>query len=373
MPSPPERSLALRKIIHVDMDAFFAAVEQRDRPELRGLPVIVGGDPNGRGVVATCSYEARRFGIHSAMSAARARSLCPQAIFVRPRMDAYREASRQVMAILRSYTPLVEPLSLDEAFLDVTAATADGILAVEIAREILGRIHRETGLTASAGVSYNKLLAKLASDWRKPHGLFVIPPERGLDFLAPLPVGKLHGVGPATVKKLSAMGIDTVSDLRAMTQERLMRCFGKAGAWFYEVARGIDRRPVQPTRQRKSVGTERTFSENLEDRRTMLATLQQMAGQVAARLQALALAGCTVNIKARFPDFATVTRAHTATEVIGSTETIVALLPELLDRAVPQRASVRLLGITVSGLAQIQAASRGARQLNLLDEISDLR
>ncbi|MDA8153783.1 DNA polymerase IV [Acidithiobacillus acidisediminis] len=165
MPSPtPERSPELRKIIHVDMDAFFAAVEQRDRPELRGLPVIVGGDPNGRGVVATCSYEARRFGIRSAMSAAKARSLCPQAIFVRPRMEAYREASRQVMAILRSYTPLVEPLSLDEAFLDVTAVTANGTLAGEIAREILDRIHQETGLTASAGVSYNKLLAKLASD-----------------------------------------------------------------------------------------------------------------------------------------------------------------------------------------------------------------
>ena len=184
MSGPASQSAAkLRKIIHVDMDAFFAAVEQRDRPELRGQPLIVGGDPNGRGVVATCSYEARRFGIHSAMSAARARSLCPQAIFVRPRMDAYREASRQVMRILRSYTALVEPLSLDEAFLDVTAATAGGTLAVEIAREVLDRIHRETELTASAGVSYNKLLAKLASDWRKPNGLFVIPPERGLDFL----------------------------------------------------------------------------------------------------------------------------------------------------------------------------------------------
>ncbi|XTI72574.1 DNA polymerase IV [Acidithiobacillus sp. AC3] len=369
----PESNPDLRKIIHVDMDAFFAAVEQRDKPELCGLPVVVGGDPKGRGVVATCSYEARRFGIHSAMSAARARSLCPQAIFVRPRMEAYREASRQVMGILRSYTALVEPLSLDEAFLDVTAATAGGTLAVEIAREVLDRIHRETGLTASAGVSYNKLLAKLASDWRKPHGLFVIPPERGLDFLAPLPVGKLHGVGPATVKKLSAIGVETISDLRKMAQEQLIAVFGKAGAWFYEVARGIDRRPVQPTRQRKSVGTERTFSVNLEDRRTMLATLQQMAGQVAARLHALALVGYTVNVKARFHDFTTVTRAHTATEVITNTETIIAWLPELLDQAVPQGASVRLLGITVSGLVQIQASSRGARQLNLLDGNPDLR
>ena len=167
MPDPvPESNPDIRKIIHVDMEAFFAAVEQRDRPELRGQPLIVGGDPNGRGVVATCSYEARRFGIHSAMTAARARSLCPQAIFVRPRMEAYREASRQVMGILRCYTPLVEPLSLDEAFLDVTAATADGVLAMQIAREIRARIQRETGLSASAGVSYNKLLAKLASDWR---------------------------------------------------------------------------------------------------------------------------------------------------------------------------------------------------------------
>ena len=374
MPGPVRESNPdLRKIIHVDMDAFFAAVEQRDKPELRGLPVVVGGDPKGRGVVATCSYEARRFGIHSAMSAARARSLCPQAIFVRPRMEAYREASRQVMGILRSYTPLVEPLSLDEAFLDVTAATAGGTLAVEIAREVLDRIHRETGLTASAGVSYNKLLAKLASDWRKPSGIFVIPPQRGLDFLAPLPVGKLHGVGPATVKRLSAMGIQTVSDLRTLLRETLIAHFGKAGAWFYEVAQGIDGRPVQPTRQRKSVGTERTFSKNLEDRSVMLATLQEMAAQVAARLQVLALVGYTVNIKARFPDFTTVTRAHTATEGIGNTDAIAALLPELLDRAVPKSASVRLLGITVSGLVHVQAASRVAHQMSLLDEILNPR
>ena len=374
MPSPtPERSRNLRKIIHVDMDAFFAAVEQRDRPELRGLPVIVGGDPNGRGVVATCSYEARRFGIHSAMSAAKARSLCPQAIFVRPRMDAYREASRQVMTILRSYTPLVEPLSLDEAFLDVTAATAGGTLAVEIAQGILDRIHRETGLTASAGVSYNKLLAKLASDWRKPHGLFVIPPERGLAFLAPLPVGKLHGVGPATVKKLSAMDVETVLDLRNLSLEFLVTHFGKSGGWFYEVARAIDERPVQPSRQRKSVGTEHTFSKNLEDRRVMLTTLQEMAAQVAARLQALNLVGHTVNTKARFPDFTTVTRAHTATEGIGSADAIAALLPELLDRAVPKSASVRLLGVTVSGLVHALAASRVAHQMSLLDEIPNSR
>jgi len=336
LPDPvPESNPDLRKIIHVDMDAFFAAVEQRDHPELRGQAVVVGGDPAGRGVVATCSYEARRFGIHSAMTAARARSLCPQAVFLRPRMEAYWEASRQVMGILRSYTPLVEPLSLDEAFLDVTAATADGVLAVRIAGEIRARIERETGLTASAGVSYNKLLAKLASDWRKPNGLCVVPPERGLTFLAPLPASKLHGVGPATVKKLSSMGIHTVLDLRNASRETLIAQFGKAGLWFYEIARGIDRRPVQPSRQRKSVGTERTFPENLEDRKVMLAILQEMAGQVAARLQSLGLAGRTVSIKARFPHFETVTRAHTDTQAIWRAEAISACLPGLLAKAVP--------------------------------------
>ena len=366
MPDPHSKHCAeLRKVIHVDMDAFFAAVEQRDHPELRGQPVIVGGDPAGRGVVATCSYEARRFGIHSAMTAARARSLCPRAIFLRPRMDAYRETSRRVMGILRCYTPLVEPLSLDEAFLDVTAATADGVLAVRIARDIRTRIERETGLTASAGVSYNKLLAKLASDWRKPNGLFVVPPERGLAFLAPLPVGKLHGVGPATVKKLSAMGIHTVLDLRNASREILIAQFGKVGLWFYEVARGIDRRPVQPSRQRKSVGTERTFPENLADPKVMLATLQQMAGQVSDHLHTLGLAGRTVSIKARFPDFATVTRAHTDAQGIWRTEAIPAGLPV--------RASVRLLGVTVSGLSSVEVVPPDAGQMNLLEEAVDLR
>ena len=378
MPDPVSaNSAGLRKIINVDIDAFFAAVVQRDHPELRGQAVVVVGDPVGRGVVATCSYEARRFGIHSAMTAARARSLCSQAVFLHPRMEAYQEASCQVMGILRRYTPLVEPLSLDEAFLDVSAATADGVLAVQIAREIRARIERETGLTASAGVSYNKLLAKLASDWRKPNGLLVVPPEHGLAFLAPLPVGKLHGVGPATVKKLSSMGIYTVLDLRNASREALIAQFGKTGLWFYEIARGIDRRPVQPSRQRKSVGTERTFPENLEDPKVMLATLQQIAGQVATRLQALGLAGRTVSIKARFPDFATVTRAHTDAQAIWRTEAISACLPGLLAKAIPAglpvHASVRLLGVTVSGLAKVNADPANAGQLNLLEEADHQR
>lgn len=358
----------LRKIIHVDLDAFFAAVEQRDHPELRGKPVIVGGDPAGRGVVATCSYEARHYGIHSAMTAARARSLCPQAIFLRPRMEAYRESSRQVMAILRRYTALVEPLSLDEAFLDVTAATANDVLAVQIAREIRATVRQETGLTISAGVSYNKLLAKLASDWRKPDGLFVIPPEKGMAFLATLPVGKLHGVGPATVKKLSAMGIHTVLDLRNTPREILIAQFGKIGAWFAEIARGRDHRPVQPSRARKSVGVERTFSQNLEDRHLMLSILQEMAGQVSAHLRAQGLAGRTVGIKVRFSDFTTVTRAYSYSQSIWRPETIHACLPGLLDKAMPSGSpvSIRLLGVTVSTLNK-EESPRHLGQMNLLD------
>jgi len=285
-------------------------------------------------------------------------------------------SKRRAMTILRNYTTLVEPLSLDEAFLDVTAATADGVLAMQIAREIRARIQRETGLSASAGVSYNKLLAKLASDWRKPNGLFVVPPEHGLAFLAPLPVSKLHGIGPATVKKLSSMGIHTVLDLRNASGEALIAQFGKAGLWFYEMARGIDMRPVQPSRQRKSVGTERTFPENLEDRKVMLAILREMAGQVAARLQALGLAGRTVSIKARFPDFETVTRAHTDAQAIWRAEAISACLPGLLAKAVPPdlpaHASVRLLGVTVSGLADVDADPADAGQMDLLEVIAPI-
>ncbi|MDX5935727.1 DNA polymerase IV [Acidithiobacillus thiooxidans] len=361
----------IRKIIHVDMDAFFAAVEQRDHPELQGQPVIVGGDPAGRGVVATCSYEARRFGIHSAMTAARARSLCPQAIFLRPRMEAYRKASRQVMNILRRYTPLVEPLSLDEAFLDVTVATADGILAVQIAREIRWCIQQETGLIASAGVSYNKLLAKLASDWRKPNGLFVIPPEKGLDFLSPLPVGKLHGVGPATVKKLSTLGIHTVLDLRNAERETLIAQFGKTGLWFYEIARGIDKRPVQPSRQRKSVGAERTFPQNINDPQVMLAHLQEMASQVSARLITVGLAGRTISIKVRFSDFETITRAYTHAQAVWRKEDLIACLPDLLDKALPveSQPSIRLLGVSVSGMLRPEDSDKHTGQMDLLEEI----
>ncbi|WP_298212466.1 DNA polymerase IV [Ferrimicrobium sp.] len=369
-----ETTSSIRKIIHVDMDAFFAAVEQRDHPELRGQPVIVGGDPAGRGVVATCSYEARRFGVHSAMTASRAKSLCPQGIFIRPRMDAYRQTSHQVMEILQSYTSLVEPLSLDEAFLDVTEATSNGVLAVQIAQEVRTRIERETGLTASAGVSYNKLLAKLASDWRKPDGLMVIPPERGLSFLAPLHVSKLHGVGPATVDKLAQLGIHTVLDLRNASQQTLVSHFGKLGLWFGEIANGIDLRPVQPNRVRKSVGCERTFQTDLNDRQDMMTVLIEMTERVSSHLYALGLAGRTVSIKVRFPDFKTVTRALTVSEPIWRLEAISAVLPTLLARAIPSErgvhASVRLLGVALNGLVNTEANLDTVDQLSLLDEIA---
>jgi len=361
-----------RKIIHVDMDAFFAAIEQRDNPDLQGKPVVVGGDPSGRGVVATCSYEARRFGIHSAMAASRAKALCPQAVFLRPRMDAYRKTSQHVMSILRSYTPLVEPLSLDEAFLDVTAATEDGTLAVQIAQEIRARIQRETGLTASAGVSYNKIIAKLASDWHKPNGIMVVPPSRGLTFLAPLHVSKLHGIGPSTVDKLAHLGISTVMDLRNAPSITLVEHFGKLGIWFHQIANGIDLRQVQPDRERKSVGSERTFPTNLTDMQDMVNIVGELVEQVSSHLSRSGLAGRTISLKARFPDFTTVTRSLTVLEPIWRREDIMAVVTVLLPKAVPTDkgvpASIRLLGVSVSTLVDTTMHRSSLTQLNLFSE-----
>lgn len=286
-----------RKIIHIDMDAFFASVEQRDHPEWKGLPVIVGGDPQSRGVVATCSYEARVFGIHSALSAAKAYRLCPQAIFVRPRMDTYRAASQEIMAVLGGFTDLVEPLSLDEAYLDVTDILGPQGLARDLALQIQQGILQKTGLTASAGVSYNKLLAKLASGWRKPHGLTVVPPGRGAEFLADLPIGKLHGIGPATARKMQELGIVQVQDLRKWTRNDLERHFGKAGSWYYLVCRGDDPRPVQPQRQRKSVGSERTFTEDIEDAAMLMENLDGLAERTWERLCGAEATGKTITVK----------------------------------------------------------------------------
>src|ERR1019366_3390710 len=253
---------APRRIIHIDMDAFYASVEQRDNPALRGLPVAVGGSRE-RGVVAAASYEARRFGVHSAMASVTAKRKCPELVFVPPRFDVYRAVSRRIHAIFECYTPLVQPLSLDEAHLDVTAPLIDLGSATAIAREIRARIREETGLTASAGVSYNKFLAKLASDYRKPDGLFVITPRMGPAFVAALPVGKFHGIGPATAAKKNVPGGFTGADLRQRTREFLTSRFGKAGDYYYAAARGEDNRPVVADRQRKSIGAETTFARDL--------------------------------------------------------------------------------------------------------------
>ncbi len=339
-----------RKIIHIDMDAFFAAVEQRDHPELRGKPVVVGGDPGGRGVVATCSYEARRFGIHSAMSCARAYRLCPQAIFVRPRFDAYRQASQQIREIFLQYTDLVEPLSLDEAFLDVTENKPHNPSATWVAQEIRQKIFAATGLTASAGVSYNKFLAKLASDMQKPDGLTLITPEQAQGVIDRLPVRRFHGVGRVTEQRMQSLGILTGADLRLRTLEELREKFGKAGDYYYNIARGIDLRPVVPNRVRKSIGKETTLSEDIADLGSMLTILGDLAEKVAAILQVKQTSGLTLTLKVKYADFQTVTRSVSCGEPIEQASEMLRLAEELLQKTAAGERAVRLLGLTVSSL-----------------------
>ncbi len=341
---------AVRKVIHIDMDAFYASVEQRDHPELRQRPVIVGGDPNGRGVVATCSYEARKFGIHSAMPAARAYRLCPQAIFVRPRFSVYRQVSQQIREIFLSYTDLVEPLSLDEAYLDVTVNKFNIQSATWIAQEIRRKIRQTTGLTASAGISYNKFLAKIASDVNKPDGLTLVTPEQANDFIAALPIRRFHGVGRVTEKKMQQLGINTGADLLRFSLEDLHRYFGKAGAYYYYIARGIDQRPVVPDRVRKSIGKETTLGEDLADRSRMLTILGGLSEQVAETLAAKQTSGLTLTLKVKYADFQQVTRSISREQAIESSEDILALAEELLKKTDAGEKSVRLLGVTVSHL-----------------------
>jgi DNA polymerase-4 len=342
----------MRKIIHVDMDAFFAAVEQRDNPELRGRPVVVGGDPGGRGVVATCSYEARSFGIHSAMSASRAYRLCPQAVFVRPRFEAYREVSRQVRQVFLDCTDLVEPLSLDEAYLDVTRNRLDNPSATRIAQLIRQRIFSETGLTASAGVSYNKFLAKVASDVNKPNGLTLVTPEQAADFIALLPVRRFHGVGRVTEQRMRRLGILTGADLRAALLEDLQRHFGSSGLYYYQIARGIDERPVEPNRVRKSIGKEITLAEDLADSAQMLTILGRQAEQIALLLRQSESAAHCLTLKVRFADFQTLTRSRTLAESFSEAAEMLAIAEELLAKTAAGQLSVRLLGLTVSHFNQ---------------------
>ncbi len=348
------------------MDAFFASVEQRDNPELRNRPLIVGGDPQGRGVVAACSYEARKFGIHSAMSCARAYKLCPQAEFVRPRKDRYLEVSRQIRAIFQEYADKVEPLSLDEAFLDLTINKKNIPSATWTAEAIRADIVRKTGLTASAGVSCNKFLAKVASDINKPDGITVITPEQALPFIRTLPVRKFFGVGKVTEKRMRGMGIKIGADLQRYSQQELMIFFGKAGIFFFNIVRGIDNRPVQSSRERKSIGTETTLRRDIRDRATMLSILTEQAEQVGNSLAVKEIAGRTLTLKIRYRDFTTVTRSITPPSPLVCPADIMDRVPRLLAATEAGKQQVRLLGLTISNLCPLtETEPTGMRQLLL--------
>lgn len=340
----------IRKIIHIDMDAFYASVEQRDNPSLRGKPVIVGGLPNSRGVVATCSYEAREYGIHSAMPSSVAQKLCPHAIFIKTDIEKYRRVSRQVMEIFRSCTDLVEPLSLDEAYLDVTQNKWGMNIATDVAREIKRRIASELHLTASAGVSYNKFLAKVGSGYQKPDGLVVIPPGKAQEFIDRLPIGKFFGVGEVTEKKFLSLGIETGADLRALSLEELTRLMGKRGAILYENARGIDHRPVVVNRPRKSIGKETTLSQDIYDRDDMLAIIEHLSEKVSQNLIARQQVAYRVTLKVKYSDFKQVSKSITLDEPIQDTSSLFGQAAELLNLIDLEGKGVRLLGVTTSRL-----------------------
>jgi DNA polymerase-4 len=353
---------ALRKIIHLDMDAFYASVEQRDDPALKGKPVAVGGSPQGRGVVAACSYEARKFGIHSAMPMARAVRACPELVIVRPNFAKYREVSQQVMAILRSVTPLVEPLSLDEAYLDVTENALHQPLAMEVAKHLKSRIFVETALTASAGVAPNKFLAKIASGWSKPNGLTVIAPERVEAFLQKLPVEALWGVGPVTAKKLRAIGVAKLVDVREADQGRLNKAVGSLAGWLQRLSRGDDPRQVTPDRPWKSISSEDTYPEDLVELKEMRAEIERLARRVAAQVAKKGLYARTVTIKVRYADFTTVTRSHTEEPATRDAAQITGRALMLLDRTAAGKRAVRLLGVGAHGLSGAQRSSATPEQ-----------
>lgn len=343
-------STHIRKIIHVDMDAFFASVEQRDHPELQGKPVAVGGSSR-RGVVAAASYEARQFGVKSAMPSVTAKRLCPDLIFVKGSFANYKSISQQINRIFADYTDLIEPLSLDEAYLDVTARCAEHQqTATEIAQIIKQRIQDELHLVASAGVSYNKFLAKVASDYDKPDGLYVIRPEQGAVFVEQLPIRAFRGVGPATEQKLKALGITTGLELKQHDIVMLQARFGKYGRYLYYAARAIDERPVRAQRERKSIGRERTFGEDITDMADIYAELQKIAEDVEARLQQKGQQAMTITLKVKYADFEQITRAHTLLQPIQTAADIMQPVPELIEKTEIPHRPVRLLGLTASHL-----------------------
>lgn len=340
----------LRKIIHVDMDAFYASVEQRDHPELRGKPIVVGHE-GGRGVVATASYEARRFGIHSAMASTMARRLCPQLIFVDGDMNHYKEVSAQIHAIFRRYTDLIEPISLDEAFLDVTENKKGIALAVEIARDIKKEIRQETGLVASAGVSYNKFLAKIASDYRKPDGLCTIHPDKAPEFIKSLPVESFWGVGPVTAKKMHSLGIHTGADLLTWSREMLTLTFGKSGLIYYDFARGIDNRPVEPLRIRKSLSCEHTFTRDILERKEIETHIAEAAEELASRIERKGFTGVTLTLKIKFFDFTNVSRSISRESEFFEKDDILSYAITLFESISTDFRPVRLIGLGVSNPA----------------------
>lgn len=354
----------MRKIIHIDMDAFFASVEQRDNPHLRGKPIAVARDA-ARCVVTTASYEARRYGVRSALSVAKAKRLCPRLILVPPRFDVYKKVSTELHEIFRRYTDWVEPLSLDEAYLDVTHSPT-GKTATQIAREIRAAVRSELRLTASAGVSYNKFLAKIASDLRKPDGLSRILPKQADAFLAQLPVESFFGVGPAIAKKLHALGIFTGAELRERSREELTEIFGKLGSWFFEIVRGNDPRTVDPHRERISCGIEDTFPRDLVGIETCADELRVLAARLSERLSRANFSGCTLTLKIRFSDFSQITRARSREKIFQTGEEIFSVAKMLLAENLPPEKSVRLLGLTVSHPAPTLPAKTPADDSQLL-------
>lgn len=359
----------LRKIIHVDMDAFYASVEQRDNPDLRGKPVAVGGD-GPRGVLTTCSYEARKFGCRSAMPSVTAKRLCPQLIFVRPRFAVYTAVSRQIREIFHEFTPLVEPLALDEAFLDVTADEKGIGSATRIAELVRARIKAETGLTASAGVSYNKFLAKLASDQNKPDGLCVIRPGEGADFVARLPIRRFHGIGPKGADKMAALGIETGADLAARDILFLREHFGSQADYLFRAARGIDLRRVKADRARKSVGAERTFDHDISSGPALREALERIVQLTWDRIEKSKAEGRTVTLKLKLKDFTGLTRARSTPQPVRDRNEFAEIGHALLNELLPLPQPVRLMGLTLSHLTEDEpdeapAPARAASQLSL--------
>lgn len=359
----PDREERIRRIIHVDMDSYYASVEQRDNPELRGKPVAVGS-PSARGVVLTASYEARPFGVRSALPSLTAKRLCPDLIFVPARFDVYRSVSAQIHAVLAEYTDLVEPLSLDEAYLDVTDNKQGIPIATEIATRIRARIKDVTGLNASAGISYCKFLAKMASDLNKPNGQAVITPRHGPAFVEGLAVKKFHGVGPATAAKMERLGILTGADLKAKSLTFLQEQFGKSGSWYYNISRGIDNRPVRPDRERKSVGAEDTFMTDIFDLDTARAEISPLVAKVWRHCEAKGLHGRSVTLKVKYTDFQIITRSRTEPAPFGAADEIIEKVHALLGPLFPTEKGIRLLGVTLSSFTD-DVASGSADQLQL--------